>query len=112
MRPTMSIRRVKPSDARISRTSSAIWLKRLTTFSGEPENLARSASSWVQTPTGQVLEWHWRTMMQPSAIRLAVPTMPNSSAPSMAAMTMSRPVRIPPSARRVTRWRRLFRVST
>ena len=34
--------------------------------------------------------------MQPMAIRLAVP-MPNSSAPSMAAMTMSRPVFRPPS---------------
>ena len=49
--------------------------------------------------------------MQPMAIRLAVP-MPNSSAPSMAAMTTSRPVRMPPSVRRRTEWRRLFRVST
>ena len=66
-------------------------LKRLTTFSGVPVNLPRSAASWVQTPTGQVLEWHCRTMMQPMATRLAVP-MPNSSAPSIAAITMSRPV--------------------
>ena len=65
----------------------------------------------MQTPTGQVLEWHWRTMMQPIATSEAVP-MPNSSAPIMAAMTMSRPVRMPPSARRTTEWRRLFRVST
>jgi hypothetical protein len=50
-------------------------------------------------------------MMQPMATSEAVP-MPNSSAPSMAAMTMSRPVRMPPSARRTTEWRRLFRVST
>ena len=54
------------------------------------------------TQSGQVFEWHWRTMMQPIATRLSVP-MPNSSAPSIAAMTMSRPVRIPPSARRRTR---------
>ncbi len=39
------------------------------TFSGLPVNLARSRSSWVQTPTGQVFEWHWRTMMQPIATR-------------------------------------------
>ena len=42
-------------------------LNRLTTFSGEPVNFARSASFCVHTPTGQVLEWHWRTMMQPIA---------------------------------------------
>ena len=107
----MSRRERKPRDARIWRTSSAMKLNRLMTFSGVPVNLARRRSSWLHTPTGQVLEWHCRTMMQPMAIRLAVP-MPNSSAPSMAAMTMSRPVRMPPSARRVTWWRRLFRVST
>ena len=39
------------------------------TFSGVPSNFSRSASSCVQTPTGQVLEWHWRTMMQPMATR-------------------------------------------
>jgi hypothetical protein len=86
-------------------------VKRLMTFSGAPVKRARSSSSWVQTPTGQVLEWHWRTMMQPMAIRLAVP-MPNSSAPNIAAMTMSRPVRMPPSARSRTEWRRLLSVRT
>ena len=96
---------------RISRTSSARKLIRLTTFSGVPSNLARRASSWVHTPTGQVLEWHWRTMMQPMATSEAVP-MPYSSAPSRAAMTTSRPVLMPPSVRRVTRWRRWFKVST
>jgi hypothetical protein len=65
----------------------------------------------VQTPTGQVLDWHWRTMMQPMAISAAVP-MPYSSAPIIAAMTMSRPVRSPPSVRSVTRSRRLFIAST
>ena len=77
-------------------------VNRLITFSGLPVNFLRRFSSWVQTPTGQVLEWHWRTMMQPRAIRLAVP-MPNSSAPNIAAMTTSRPVRMPPSVRRRTK---------
>ena len=95
----------------MSRTSSAMKENRLITFSGVPSNFARSVSSCVQTPTGQVLEWHWRTMMQPMATRLAVP-MPNSSAPSMAAITTSRPVLMPPSVRSFTRWRRRFSIST
>ena len=37
------------------------------TFSGVPSNFSRSASSCEHTPTGQVLLWHWRTMMQPMA---------------------------------------------
>ena len=73
--------------------------------------MARSFSSWVQTPTGQVFDWHWRTMMQPIAISAAVP-MPYSSAPIIAAMTMSRPVRRPPSVRSVTRSRRRFMART
>ncbi len=83
----------------------------MTTLSAVPVNFSRSAGSWVQTPTGQVFDWHWRTMMQPMAISAAVP-MPNSSAPSIAAITMSRPVRSPPSVRRITRSRRLLIVST
>ena len=93
------------------RTSSAMKENRLITFSGEPSNFARSVSSCVQTPTGQVLEWHCRTMMQPIATRLAVP-MPNSSAPSIAAITTSRPVLMPPSVRSRTRWRSRFSIST
>ena len=81
------------------------------TFSGLPANFSRSVSSWVQTPTGQVLEWHCRTMMQPMATSEAVP-MPNSSAPSMAAITTSRPVLMPPSVRSFTRWRRRLSSST
>ena len=50
-------------------------------------------------------------MMQPIATRLAVP-MPNSSAPSMAAITTSRPVLMPPSVRSFTRCRRRFSIST
>ena len=93
------------------RTSSATKLNRLMTFSGVPSNLARIAGSWLHTPTGQVLEWHCRTMMQPMATRLAVP-MPNSSAPSMAAITTSRPVLMPPSVRSRTRWRSRLSIST
>ena len=93
------------------RTSSAMKENRLITFSGLPSNFCRSVSSCVHTPTGQVLLWHCRTMMQPMATRLVVP-MPNSSAPSMAAITTSRPVLMPPSVRSRTRWRRRFRVST
>ena len=47
-------------------------------------------------PTGQVLRWHFRIMMQPSVISGAVEK-PNSSAPSIAAITTSRPVLRPPS---------------
>ena len=81
------------------------------TFSGVPSNLARSFSSWVHTPTGQVLLWHWRTMMHPIATSDAVP-MPKSSAPSMAAITTSRPVLMPPSVRSRTVWRSRLSIST
>ena len=110
-RPRISPTERAPSEARISRTSWAIRLNRFTTLSALPVNRSRSAGSWVQTPTGQVFDWHWRTMMQPMAIRDAVPT-PYSSAPIIAAMTMSRPVLSPPSVRSVMRSRRLFSAST
>ncbi len=93
------------------RTSSAMKLNRLMTFSGEPSKRLRSSASCVQTPTGQVLLWHCRTMMQPIATSDAVPT-PNSSAPSIAAITTSRPVLMPPSVRSRTRWRSRFSIST
>ena len=41
-------------------------------------------------PTGQVFEWHWRTMMQPIATSDSVP-IPNSSAPRIAAITTTAP---------------------
>src|SRR3981081_1346469 len=66
------------------------------TCSGWPVKRLRSTGSWVATPTGQVLRWHLRIMMQPAAIRGAVEK-PNSSAPSSAPITTSRPVRKPPS---------------
>ena len=86
-------------------------VNRFTTLSALPVNISRRRGSCVQTPTGQVLDWHCRTMMHPMAISAAVPT-PNSSAPIIAPITTSRPVRMPPSVRRVTRSRRLFRLRT
>ena len=56
-------------------------------------------------PTGQVLRWHLRIMMQPAAISGAV-AKPNSSAPSSAPTTTSRPVRKPPSTCTAMRPRR------
>ena len=65
--------------------------KKLTTCSGLPVNFLRSTGSCVATPTGQVFRWHLRIMMQPAAISGAV-AKPNSSAPSSAPITTSRPV--------------------
>ena len=48
-----------------SRTSSAMKRKKFSTNSGLPANLARSCGSWVAMPTGQVLRWQTRIMMQP-----------------------------------------------
>ena len=62
------------------------------TCSGWPTKRLRSTGSCVATPTGQVLRWHLRIMMQPAAISGAV-AKPNSSAPSSAPTTTSRPVR-------------------
>src|SRR5947208_400947 len=72
------------------------------TCSGVPLKRLRSTGSWVATPTGQVLRWHTRIMMQPAAISGAVEK-PNSSAPSSAPTTTSRPVRMPPSTCTVVR---------
>ena len=94
----------------IARASSATKKKKLTTCSGRPWNLARSTGSCVATPTGQVLRWHFRIMMQPSATSGAV-AKPNSSAPSSAPMTTSRPVFIWPSAWTRMRPRRRFSTS-
>ena len=67
-----------------SRTSSAMKRMKFTTCSGSPVNFSRSSGSWVATPTGQVLRWQTRIIMQPSATSGAV-AKPNSSAPSSAA---------------------------
>ncbi len=57
-------------------------VKKATTCSGVPVNLARRSSRCVAIPVGQVSRWHWRAMSQPMATSAAVPN-PNSSAPSM-----------------------------
>ena len=75
------------------------------TCSGWPVKRLRSTGSCVATPTGQVLRWHLRIMMQPAAISGAV-AKPNSSAPSSAPITTSRPVRRPPSTCTAMRLRR------
>ena len=93
-----------------SRTSSATKKKKLITCSGWPVKRARSTGSCVATPTGQVLRWHLRIMMQPAAISGAV-AKPNSSAPSSAPITTSRPVRRPPSTCTAMRPRRPFSTS-
>ncbi len=92
-----------------SRTSSATKKKKLMTCSGWPRNFLRSTGSWVATPTGQVFRWHLRIMMQPLTTSGAV-AKPNSSAPSMAPTTTSRPVLICPSTCTAMRPRR--RLST
>ncbi len=109
-RPIRSSNLAMPSCAMIWRASSATKKKKLTTCSGRPVNLARSTGSCVATPTGQVLRWHLRIMMQPSATSGAV-AKPNSSAPSSAPMTTSRPVFIWPSACTRMRLRRRFSTS-
>ena len=59
----------------------------------------------MATPTGQVLRWQTRIITQPIAISGAVEK-PNSSAPSSAATTTSRPVFIWPSTSTRIRLRR------
>ena len=73
-------------------------MKKRSTSSGVPVNLARRSSRWVAMPVGQVSRWHWRAMSQPMATSAAVPNA-NSSAPSSAATSTSRPVCRPPSER-------------
>ncbi len=91
----------------ISRTSSAMNIMKLTTCSGLPSNFLRSTGSCVAMPTGQVLRWQTRIMMQPEATSAAL-AKPNSSAPSSAAMATSRPVLSCPSVSTRMRPRRSF----
>ena len=79
--------------------------KKFTTNSGLPVNRSRSSGFWVATPTGQVSRWQTRIMMQPDTTSGAV-AKPNSSAPSSAAMTTSRPVLSWPSTWTTIRSRR------
>ena len=108
--PTISSIVRKPSCAMSSRTSSAMKRMKFTTYSGLPEYRARSLGSWVATPAGQVLRWQTRIMMQPVETSGAV-AKPNSSAPSSAAMTTSRPVLSCPSVSTAMRERRLLSTS-
>ncbi len=66
-------------------------MKKFSTNSGLPSKRSRSTGFCVATPTGQVSRWHTRIMMQPDTTSGAV-AKPNSSAPSSAATTTSRPV--------------------
>ena len=79
--------------------------KKLTTNSGRPENFLRSSGFWVATPTGQVSRWHTLIITQPITTSGAV-AKPNSSAPSSAAITTSRPVLSWPSTCTTMRSRR------
>ena len=100
----------KPSPARISRTSSAMYWKKVSTNSGLPLNRSRRTGFCVATPTGHVSRWHTRIITQPLTTSGAV-AKPNSSAPSSAAMTTSRPVLSWPSACTTTRSRSPLRIS-
>ncbi len=66
-------------------------VKNASTNSGLPVKRSRSTGFWVATPTGQVSRWQTRIITQPATTSGAVAN-PNSSAPSRAATTTSRPV--------------------
>ena len=57
----------RPSEASRRCRSSAMFMKKRTTCSGLPRNLARNSGFCVAMPVGQVLRWHCRAMSQPSA---------------------------------------------
>ena len=109
-RPIASSSLRSPSEARISRTSSARKKKKLTMCSGVPAKRLRSSGSCVAMPTGHVLRWQARIMMHPAAISGAVEK-PISSAPRSDAMTTSRPVFSWPSVCTKMRERRSLRSS-
>ena len=88
-----------------SRTSSAMYSKKFSTNSGLPLNRLRSSGFWVATPTGHVSRWQTRIITQPDTTSGAV-AKPNSSAPSRAAITTSRPVFSWPSVCTTMRSRR------
>ncbi len=79
--------------------------KKFSTNSGVPVKRLRSSGFWVAIPTGQVSRWQTRIMMQPDTTSGAV-AKPNSSAPSRAPMTTSRPVFSCPSTWTTIRSRR------
>ena len=79
--------------------------KKLTTNSGLPLKRLRSSGFCVATPTGHVSRWQTRIITQPDTTSGAV-AKPNSSAPSSAAITTSRPVLSWPSVCTTIRSRR------
>mmetsp|Transcript_6293 Transcript_6293/g.28420 ORF Transcript_6293/g.28420 Transcript_6293/m.28420 type:complete len:317 (+) Transcript_6293:3480-4430(+) len=105
LRPMSSSTEVYPMAAMCPRRSSARRKKKLTTSSSCPVNFARSSSSCVAIPTGQVFLWHLRIMMHPMVISGAVER-PHSSAPRRVATRRSRPVLSCPSVWRTVRPRR------
>ncbi len=84
--------------------------KKFSTNSGVPVKRLRSSGFWVAIPTGQVSRWQTRIMMQPDTTSGAV-AKPNSSAPSRAPITTSRPVFSGPSTWTTIRSRRPLETS-
>ena len=112
-------RRGRSSRRRVRKPSFAMYSRSFlgheaagsaSTCSGRPAKRLRSSGSCVAMPTGQVFRWQTRIRMQPSATSGAVEK-PNSSAPSSAAITTSRPVLRPPSVCTRMRPRRSFSTS-
>ena len=90
--PTASSRRAEARAPRGTRGPPRRGTRRtFSTNSGLPVNRSRSTGFWVAMPTGQVSRWQTRIMTQPETTSGAV-AKPNSSAPSSAATTTSRPV--------------------
>ena len=79
---------------------------------GPAGELGRSSGSWVAMPTGQVLRWHTRIMMQPMHHERRRWRTRTPRPPSSAAITTSRPVFIWPSTWTMIRSRSLFITST
>ncbi len=98
-----------------SRRFSATKRIKFTTYSGFPVKCFLSLGFCVATPTGQVSRLHTRIITQPMVISGAVAN-PNSSAPRIAAIAMSRPLISLPSVSRRTRslspfWSKVWCVS-
>ena len=108
--PTSSSTVRTPSFAIYSRSSCAANRMKFITYSGLPLNRFRSSGFCVATPTGQVSRLHTRIMTQPIVTSGAVAN-PNSSAPRIAAIAISRPVISLPSVSRITLLRRSFIIS-
>ena len=111
-RPTISSTVRKPSCAMISRSSSAMNIMKLTTCSGLPSNFLRSTGSCVAMPTGQVLRWQTRIMMQPERDQRGAWRSRTPRRRAARRSTTSRPVLSWPSVSTRMRPRRSFITST